>query len=70
MNKIDAFKAKRQDCAMSVKETESIKGGFREFLKKGTGNPVNHARYRYACRCAESIMLVTLSDGEYFCIDW
>ena len=70
MNRIESFKKKRQNNVLSSAEKQSIKGGLREFLKKGTGNPVNHARYRKARRQAESIMLVHLADGDYFCIDW
>lgn len=70
MNKLNAFKAKKQDFTISREKAQSIKGGFREFLKKGTGNPVNHARFYKACREAQNIMLVSLHDGEYFCIDW
>lgn len=66
MKKIQNFQEKR----ISIKQSSSIKGGVREFLKMGTGNPVNHARYRKACREAENIMLVQLHDGYYFCIDW
>lgn len=70
MNRVTTFKVKNQDCVLSPNETSSTKGGLREFIKKGTGNPVNHQRYWLACMYAESVMLVTLHDGEYFCVDW
>lgn len=70
MNRISKFQENRQDCVLSLDQTKSTKGGLREFLKIGTGNPVNHARYRLACRCAQNIMYVELADGPHFCIDW
>ena len=70
MKRITKFRQKREDKVISLSETKSVKGGIREFLEKNTGRAENHARYRKACREAESIMLVTIGSKEYFCIDW